>query len=870
MREGKGKRIMGKIFYRGSRGLRTPGPVLQMLLFGAFLLSPGTLFALDFTIRVFDPATKKTLPDVQVILIETKTKYFTDQSGSVKAQVPAPGFYTFRAIIPGGELIQPRLQVNSPGQTVTLYTREPEGGTEVAQDQTQVVGEGGLVVTGSREKQNLSRYEVRIDEVKRIPGQFGDALRGIETLPGVAPLPFAGPSTIVLRGANPDASTFLLDDLPMGYAFHFFANQVLHNDIIKSIDVYTGAYPVEYGNATGGVVHIHTIDEVDNFGGTTSYSLWSTSTMFQGKIGEDGYWFGAGRISYLHIILRPYIPDGIRPPFYWDGQFKAHYRLTPEQAIEFYAFGAKDTLAAEIEDKGTWDPVSEPDPIFVGASIALDQAFHTEAVRHIWTPTSKMKNELSLINHDNIFFIDGSIGIYDVRQNVHNGWIALKDEYNWELLEDHIYFDAGFEARNYQYKQDGQTLHVIDPNLKYPDFYDSVNPDFEVIPLEDSKNSLYNSGYSMLTLRGYGFEFKPGVRSDYFKLTGHWVTDPRGTLSYTVPGTGTVLMGGGGTYHRIPDPRQYSPSTGNPHLKMEKANHYAMGVEQRYRTWLFKMEGFRQYYDDIVVDDPYITTAARQKKIRNWKDIRNQRHIDEIQKDLKNPWTYNAPLGYSNDGSGMSEGIEVMIKRTLPSDKNGLYGWITYTWSRSVRNNHQHVITDYEKTLVLSADERRILNQQDNAKQTYADFDRTVMASFVLGYKMNREWQFGLRWDYRTATPYTPITGNEKGVRLDSGRVIFNPKYSTLTNSERLPPYHRLDVRVDHFVHYEWGYGNVFVEVLNVYMKENPEDLSWSTSRPFSETNPTANPSFSSLEFSNGNGTKTKVPLFNIGLEVKF
>ncbi len=160
---------------------------------------------------------------------------------------------------------------------------------------------------------------------------------------------------------------YLVDDLPIGYAFHFFpVNSVLHNDLISTIDIYNGAYPADFGNATGGVIAIETIDEVERFGGHASFSLWSTNALFKGTLpgfgssntsadvsaaggeGETisdstglgdaniggaiaakesksnctgGYWSGAGRVSYLHLTLNQFAPEGIRLPIYWDGQF---------------------------------------------------------------------------------------------------------------------------------------------------------------------------------------------------------------------------------------------------------------------------------------------------------------------------------------------------------------------------------------------------------------------------------------------------------------------------------------------------------------------------------------------------------------------
>ncbi len=841
----------------------------------------GLLHALDFRIRVFDPKTGKNLPDTQVIVVETKTRYFTDGKGEVLASVPKAGFYTLRAIAPDGQLVQPRFQILSPGQLITILTSQPEAQTSSPLASApaagpQIVGEGGIMVTGTKDKTRMSRYQVRIDEVKRIPGQFGEALRGMETLPGVLPTNFLS-GEIIVRGANPNANTYLLDDLPMGFAFHIGGfNQVVHNDLIKAIDIYTGAYPALYGNATGGVVHIHTIDEVDRFGGVTNFSLWSTNTMFKGSLGEgNGYWYGAGRISYMHQVLKPYVPDGLRLPYYWDGQFKTQYRINPHHAIEFYAFGAKDTFGATISSKPSWDPTAEPDPILVGASVDLNRAFHTEAVKHRWTPGSRVTNELSLIYHDFITYVDGSIGIYEAVQSRHNGYAAVKDDFTWEVFKDTLTADAGFEVRNFLYRLNGRSIRVKKNAGRFPDPFDAEDPDYETVPVDDSENTYYNSGYGMLTFKKWGLEFKPGFRSEYFGVTKQQVVDPRATVSFTLPESwvkGTSFHAGGGRYHRVPDPWQYSRSSGNPDLRMEEARHYVIGFEQNYKSWTFKMEGFRFYFSDIAVSDAYLRVPYR---LNDYKDlIKNPGDPgtleERIQERIDEPIKWNDRAGWSNDGTGFSEGWELYLKRNLPEGKNGLYGWFTYTWSRSMRNNHQHIITDEEEDMILSADEKRLLHLYDNTKDGYASFDRTVVANIVLGWKLNREWQFGARWNYRTSPPYTEIVNDDGGTTFNSGRAVFYPEYSDVTLSKRMKPYHRLDIRIDRFINYEWGFGNIYLELLNVYLRENTESKGWSTGRPFSATNPEANRDFGSLQFEAGNGKYLKVPLFNIGLEMKF
>ena len=845
-----------------------------------FLLAPNALLAVDIVIRVVDQSTGNGVPDAQVIILETRQKEFSDRNGEARFSVPAPGFFTVRAIDPDGNVVQPRVEVRGQGQVVlVLFGNAPD--TQTTTVQPGQSNEGEIQVRGIRDRTVVSRYQVRIDEIQRIPGQFGEALRGIENLPGITAPPF-GSGEIVIRGANENANTYLLDDLPLGYAFHFFpVNSVLHNDFVQTIDLYTGAYPANFGDATGGVVAIESIDEVERFGGHASFALWSANALFKGPIPSfgptasstidsadatttalggttdppAGYWIGAVRGSYMHKTLAQFAPEGVQLPIYWDGQFKVMYRLAPEHVLYFYALAAKDTFSAAIDDRPIYDPTKELDPIFAGASLAIDNAFHTEALRYLWVPGSLFSNRLTLVYHDNIFFIDGDLGDIDTRQKVNDGYFGVRNDIDWEAIEDHVRFELGGELRVFNYRNTGTTARLLDPNDESPDFFSSGDPDFELRPVDDSRLTQYNSGYGMVTLRAWGFEFKPGFRVEHFGLTQQTVVDPRGTLSYTLPWQMT-LFGGAGVYHRVPEPFQYSPSAGNPDLRLERAEHYGGGIEQLWDEWTFKVEAYRHYYTDIVVTDPYLTVPFRTN--------------EDPYTRYSQPILYDERVGYSNDGTGFSEGFEIYIKKSKDPERVGWFGWISYTWSRSLRNDHQHIFSDDELRTLQTADELRIAAQYDNTQDIYAGFDRTHIINLIFGYKFSREWQLGLRWRYKTGAPYTPIVGDDGGVQRNGGRAIFDPVYSPLRNSQRPHPYHQLDLRIDRFLHYEWGYGNFFVEMLNLYVRRNENGIDWDRARPISRTNPSPQYDFQILQAPPGAATSYWIPFFNAGVEVKF
>lgn len=858
--------------------------LFKMLAALAILTAPGALWALDAKVRVIDPANNRPIADAQVIVLETRERFYTDERGEAQISVPAAGRYTFRTILPDGKLVQISLEVQTANQTLTLFAgdRPADAARDEAPDSSRQI-----TIRGSRDRSQLSRYQVRIDEIRRIPGQFGEALRGVESLPGVNAPPY-GNGEISLRGADENSNTYLVDELPIGYAFHFFpVNSVLHNDLIKTIDIYNGSYPAAYGNATGGVIAIETIDTVERFGGNSSFSLWSLNGLFKGPLnfggdpgaiatpaapdaagaesggqsaptaadsGVTGYWIGAGRISYLHITFSSLVPDGVNLPIYWDGQFKSLIRFSPEHSLYFYALGAKDTFSVDVKDKGPQlDPTKEVDPIFVGANVALERAYHTEALRYVWQPSARLQNRLTALYTNSIFFVQGELGIIRADQEVHEGYAGLRNELFWDPIPEHFGVEVGGEVRSFHYRNNGTTIRQRTVDDGQVSFFDTTNPDFDVVAVRDSEKTDLSSAWTQFTIAGAGFEFKPGVRYDHFGLTGQSVVDPRGSLSYTFP-TKTMLIAGGGIYHRKPDANEYSPTSGNPDLKLERAEHYSGGIQQEWGRYLFKVEGFRHYFRDLVVVDPYARTLVRE----------NQDPYTRYQR----PYLINDPLGYSNDGTGWSEGVEVYIKRSKAEDEVGWYGWISYTYSRSFRNDHQ--LRPELLGASYTADELFVLSQlYDNTEDLIADFDRTHIVNVIFGYKFNAEWQVGLKWRYSSGEPYTRIIGDDGGRTQNRGRTIYEPVFSRYRNGERLPEYQRLDFRVDRFLNYSWGYGNVFFEMLNVYVRKNQIDVEWDRRRPYSATNPSPTYDFLLLQQDAGD-QRVIFPFFNVGVEVKF
>lgn len=151
---------------------------------------------------------------------------------------------------------------------------------------------------------------------------------------------------------------------------------------------------------------------------------------------------------------------------------------------------------------------------------------------------------------------------------------------------------------------------------------------------------------------------------------------------------------------------------------------------------------------------------------------------------------------FATDASGIFEpldgrayGVELLLRRHLGA---GVFGWIAYTLARSERDYRSGPAT--------------------------ADFDQTHVLNLVLSWDIGRGWRVGGRFHFRSGRPYTPqeyvpdaIPGVD-GVCRNAG-----PR-----NSERLPPFYRLDLRVDKKWTFETWWFALYFEFINVTFTAEP------------------------------------------------
>lgn len=819
-----------------------------------FLLIPVNLFSITVRAKLYSAKKDQPERNLSIVIFETKKTFQTDKEGFVNLEFPAAGEYTLRLLRDTG---MQELKFNATeNESRTIYTDKIN------------IPKGGIVVEGDREKTVASRTKVRYEEIKRMPGTFGEALRALETLPGIIPnIGFGGGANgIIVRGADPNSNTFLYDDLPILYPYHLDGlTSVIHNDLIKSIDLYRGAFPANYNNATGGIIEIETVDSVKTKKGAFQTSLWNTTAYSATPFSDGkGYIAIAGKVGYLDktIGASGLLPDGIRLPRYNDSQIKFVYNFSSNHQVSFYNLTAQDNFALAATTNQGNDPTKDPFGSFAGGRFNIGQSFRTTALRYTWTPGDKFNNRFTLINYDPITQFNIGLGSIVGKRFTRPAYLGLRQDASWNITSN-IKFDFGSEYRQLSFRTYGEEIFLRDPTNPSPNPFNTSNPDFLTRPLNIKGSSSYYNLYTTIKLKYGNFQFEPGVRYDYIEAIKNGALGPRATLSYSIPEilNGLILFGSAGDVTRFPGNTSFNSQTGNPDLRFEKARKTGIGVEQKFaQLYELKIEGFRNEFRQTIVDDPYISDPIGLNP-------------DKSQLATQ-PFVTNRPRNFSNRGSGWSHGYELLFRKNSKTGLRDWFGWISYTWSQSFQNTNIYQIYDGD-TFQYSSLERRVLAEfYNNSKEQLAVWDRTHVANVIYGWRINDEYQIGGRWSYLTSTPIQPIIGDDGGrfVNPANGLNYWNPKYSNnpfsseYGNVKRGRDFHRLDIRIDKFENYSWGYLNWYIELINIYIRKNTNGESFDNSRPFSATNPIPAETFGTLVLP-GNQV---IPFFNIGMEVHF
>jgi TonB family protein len=594
-----------------------------------------------------------------------------------------------------------------------------------------------IIVSGVRRE--VGQTTLSTEEVRELPGAFGDAFRAIEVLPGVTPL-VSGIPYFYVRAAPPNNSGYYVDGVRIPLLFHLAIGQgVIHRGLIERLDFFPSAAPARYGGSAGGIIVGQTREPAKEFHGEANLRLIDAGALLEAPFANGrGSALVAGRYGYPGPILSAASPEIVLG--YWDYQARTTWQPTPRDTLGLFAFGAHDYLA-------TRSPSRDPE----ARNKLVEQFvsdFHRLDLRYDHATQSGRSRLAATAGYDS----QGSAPTY-----VTNYSAGLRFELEQDLSET-VRVRTGAEGRFDEYRMRFTASEPGEPAVP-----SSANP---------PPTNLYSAVHADMVLRlAPQVELVPGARAEVFASARDQEAPGTGRTKTAVPAIGPRLsaritlakgvawLSNFGLSHQYPSLR-----VGEIPAPFLTVPGFPFGV-RRLQTAAQASSGFEVGLPAGIT----ATATGFYTRFTGLTDLTSECVRDELVVTMVPPGGTATPpqdLPYvcpnNQPVSGRGYGLELLVR--TPVSKR-LSGWLSYTLSRSTREAHFAT-----------------RDGADTVETVPSDFDRTHVFNASLSYDLGRRWRAGGRFLFYTGTPYSALDG--------SWPV---PPY----NAYRNPAFYRLDFRLE-------------------------------------------------------------------------
>ena len=229
--------------------------------------------------KIIDASTEAPLVGANIIIVQTQAGISADVDGYFNLINVSPGKYSIKAMMIGYETVKVENVVVSVNRTTSL---------DIKMNQTIVEGKE-VVIYASK----LSRKKDQTSTVKNISSEEIEILP-VEDLGAVVNMQ-AGVVAGHFRGGRSDEVSYMIDGVPVNDSYGGVAAvSSLEVEAVKDLEVITGTFNAEYGNAMSGVVNAVTKDGSNEYSGSinSGYSTYITKNKRNGEevfIGLDPF-----------------------------------------------------------------------------------------------------------------------------------------------------------------------------------------------------------------------------------------------------------------------------------------------------------------------------------------------------------------------------------------------------------------------------------------------------------------------------------------------------------------------------------------------------------------------------------------------------
>lgn len=729
-------------------------------------LSASVAHAFDIRGRVIDAVSRLGLPYVAVVVQgATEKGVATDSLGYFTIKNVKGGVARFEASCIGYSTVV------TPEYLVSVSTPFIEIEMEESLASIEAVSVAPSPIARNIESP-VSLRTIGVGDLERSAGANRDVARIVRTLPGVAFSPIGYRNDLIVRGGGPLENTFYIDGVEIPNINHFATQgasggpvSILNADLIRQVNFYTGAFPVDKGNALSSVMDISLRDgnpDKQRFKAT----LGASEVAFSGSghFDKRATYIFSIRQSYLQLLFKllglPFLPN------YIDAQAKV--RIRPSERYEITVLGliGIDNMRLNLNEKGEVnDYILSYIPKIEQETFTLGGVMKHFGGEHIQT----LSVGYSFLANRNKKYIDNDESSEDnlrLRLRSNEGKATVRFENRsllgkWRLREGAEVSLLHFFASSKQLvPSEVRAYFNYDTHLVFAGYALFFSADYR---------SLDERLTTSLGVRVDGASYSSKMAQPWRQLS------PRASISYSL-GKGFYLSGSTGLYYELPPLTALGFREDN--LLVNRALEYmrvfssAVGAEYRMRESLaISLEGFYKLYSQVplsIADSVPLTCKGNDYGV-----------------------TGNEAL--LSTAQGQAYGAELSARWQIPN-KLTLVGAFTLYWSeyRSDR---------YSSYIPSAWDNRWIANVSGT-------------------YDFPHRWSIGAKLSAIGGAPYTPYDEEQTSLKTywDAvGRAALD--YSRY-NEGRLKPFVQLDIRVDKVWEFRrWSLG-IYLDLENVTFSE--------------------------------------------------
>ena len=726
---------------------------------------------------VIDKNSRQPLEFVNIMIIGLNKGGVTDAEGHFIIEQVPPGIY--------------RLQATAIGyKTVTtpeyiLSTRNLNISIEMEENLNELEG---VTVTASPFRRNIeSPVSLRIiglQEIEKSPGANRDISRIVQSYPGVAFSPIGYRNDLIVRGGSPFENRFYLDGVEIPNINHFSTQGasggpvgILNADLIREVNLYTGAFPTDKGNALSSVLDFKLRDgDMERNSIKATLGASEVSLASNGHLGKKTSYLVSVRQSYLQFLFDmlglPFLPT------FTDAQFKLKTRFNAQNELTVLGLGGIDNMRLNTKaDNEENEYLLGYLPHIQQETFTLGAVYRHYAGAHVQSVIVSQ----SYLNNRNTKYLGNDESIPE------NLTLRLRSTEQ----ETKFRFENNSSFRNWKVN--------VGVNLDYSQY---SNTTFQKAFTDRATTYDYHTYLGMLRWGLFGtinyasmddrFTASLGLRADAnnYSSTMKTLSDqlsPRLSLSYQLTDH-WAISGNAGLYYQLPPYTALGFKNNNGNyankytLRYMQVTQESLGITWRQgNTFEVSVEGFYKDYNKIpvsLVDGIPLTCKGNDYGVIG-----------------------NEPL--ASTAQGRSYGAEILAK-WLIAKKLNLASSLTI-FKSEYRN-------DKESEYIASAwDNRFIFNLRGT-------------------YNFPHQWSFGMKVSCIGGAPYTPYDEYKSSLVSAwdvQGRAYYD--YSQY-NQKRLPTYSQIDVRVDKTFYLKRCMLGFYIDLQNITVsKLKQQDVLMST-----------------------------------------